>query len=69
MNQMEMAFRQVTRVRRCFPKEQCATQGAAEAQMRSIVRRGLEKNIETIHVYRCPDCGAWHVGHWKTAVQ
>lgn len=49
--------------RRCFPKERCATRGAAEAQMRSITRRGLEKDACRIHVYECPWCRAWHVGH------
>lgn len=49
--------------RPCFPKEQHATRGAAEAQMRSILKRGLEKDSKRIHVYKCPDCHAWHVGH------
>lgn len=49
--------------RKCWPKEQCESRGAAEAQMRSIVKRGLEKNIDTIHVYECPHCHMWHVGH------
>lgn len=49
--------------RRCWPKEQCESQGAAEAQMRSLLRRGLEKNADTVHVYHCPHCRMWHVGH------
>lgn len=49
--------------RRCWPKEQHATRGAAEAQLRSIVRRALEKDAERIHVYECPHCRTWHVGH------
>ena len=57
-------------VRKCWPKEQHKTQGAAEAQMRSITKRDLEKDNSRIHVYECPDCvhpdtkkAAWHVGH------
>ena len=56
------------RPRRCR-KEVHRSRGAAEAQMRSILRRGLAKDEGTIHVYRCPECSqhdqrdAWHVGH------
>lgn len=49
--------------RACFPKEQHDTQGAAEAQMRSITKRGLEKDAAKIHTYECPHCNKWHVGH------
>jgi len=38
------------------------SKGAAEAQARSIKRRGLQRN-NRIHAYRCPDCGRYHVGH------
>ena len=49
--------------RRCWPKEQCPSEGAARAQMASIVKRGLEKDGTRIHVYKCPECCYWHVGH------
>jgi hypothetical protein len=55
--------------RSCFPKEQHVSRGAAEAQMRSITRRNLERDLSRIHVYECtclhPETGkpAWHVGH------
>lgn len=49
--------------RACFPKEQHANQAAAEAQLRSIIKRGLEKDIARIRTYKCRACGAWHVGH------
>lgn len=49
--------------RRCWPKEPHATRGAADAQLRSILKRGLAKDEERIHVYRCPFCRRWHVGH------
>ncbi len=48
--------------RRCFPKEQHASRGAAEAQLRSLQTRDLAKN-DTAHTYECPHCGTWHVGH------
>lgn len=59
----ESARRRAKDQRRCWPKEQHRTKGAAEAQMRSIVRRGLAKNLEKIHVYVCPHCRCYHVGH------
>lgn len=49
--------------RPCWPKKQHATRGAARAQMRSLLNRGLEKDATLIHVYRCPHCDGWHVGH------
>lgn len=49
--------------RRCWPKEQHASQKKAEAQMRSLLKRGLEKDETKLHAYECPDCGSWHVGH------
>lgn len=66
INRMSDALRPVGR--RCFPKEQHDTRGAAEAQLRSITKRGLEKTPH-IHVYECPHCTNpetgkpyWHVG-------
>lgn len=53
--------------RKCWPKEMHETRGAAEAQMRSIQKRGLEKDASRIHVYQCPHCQKWHVGHRKEA--
>lgn len=49
--------------RRCWPKEQHKTRGAAEAQMRSILRRDLAKDVRLLHPYLCPHCSTWHVGH------
>ncbi len=49
--------------RKCWPKEKQPTRGAAEAQMRSIMRRELAKDKTRIHVYYCPYCHTWHVGH------
>ena len=56
--------------RPCHPKEQHFSKGVAEAQLRSITRRELEKDLGRIHVYVCPDCSrryqrrVWHVGHY-----
>lgn len=55
--------------KKCFRKERHFSKGSAEAQMRSIMRRGLEKDPKRIHVYVCPECTrdyrrrVWHVGH------
>jgi hypothetical protein len=61
LNRMSDVLRPL--VRRCWPKEQHASAGAAEAQMRSRLRRGLEKDPDRIRVYRCTACGFHHVGH------
>lgn len=50
-------------VRPCWPKQQHDSPEAARAQMRSILKRGLEKDASRIHIYPCPDCGKYHVGH------
>lgn len=53
----------------CWRKERHFSEGAAEAQMRSILRRDLAKDVKRIHVYVCPECSerydrkVWHVGH------
>ena len=49
--------------RRCWPKEQHASKGIADAAMRSLLKRGLEKDAKRIHSYECPFCGSWHTGH------
>lgn len=54
----------VVGVRKCWPKEQHETHGKALAAARSLLRRGLEKDRERLHVYECA-CGAWHTGHGK----
>lgn len=63
VNRMRDAMKDARVGRPCFPKEQHATRGAAEAQMRSITNRGLEKDADKIHVYVCAHCHTWHVGH------
>lgn len=49
----------------CWRKQRLESRGAAEAQMRSLLKRGLEKDAATIRAYACPHCGFWHVGHRK----
>ena len=51
------------RFRRCWPKAQHPSRGAAKAQLRSLERRGLVRDPRTAHIYPCSNCGAWHVGH------
>ena len=39
------------------------SRGAAEAQMRSLLRReDYVENPELLNVYQCPRCFQWHVG-------
>ena len=53
----------------CFRKERHDSPGAADAQIRSLLQRGLAKNPKRIHKYICVDCTkryghtVWHVGH------
>lgn len=61
INRMSDALRPF--VRRCWPKEQHPSAGAAEAQMRSILHRDLAKDPATIRVYQCDVCAFYHVGH------
>lgn len=49
--------------RKCFPKRQHASFGAAETQLHDILVNHMAKDASRIHSYMCPDCGAWHVGH------
>ena len=49
---------------RCGRKRRHASRGKAEAAIRSLVRRGLDRPGEgQLESYRCPRCLSWHVGH------
>lgn len=37
------------------------SKGAAEAQLRSLVKLGEKE--ELLNVYKCSTCNRWHVGH------
>lgn len=46
------------------PKIGHDTREAAEEQVRALLRGGRDWYDSTmLHVYRCPDCRRWHVGH------
>jgi hypothetical protein len=48
----------------CQGKRRHASEGASRAAMRSLVRRDLHRPDQgALHVYRCPRCLTWHVGH------
>ena len=48
----------------CKRKQRHPTRGAAEAAMRSLMRRELHRpEVGTLNVYWCPRCLNWHVGH------
>lgn len=45
-------------------KQRHVSQGKAEAAIRALKRRGLDRaNEGVLEAYRCPRCLAWHVGH------
>lgn len=50
-------------VRPCWPKETHASEGKADAHLRSQARRdGVDE--ATLNTYRCAHCaGGWHIGH------
>ncbi len=54
----------------CWRKIRHTEREPAEAQLRSLIDRGLQAHGLTpewardkfLHVYQCPHCGGWHVG-------
>jgi hypothetical protein len=48
-----------TRARACDGKRRHRTRGAARAAVRNLTARGARRIAE----YRCPHCGAYHIGH------
>jgi hypothetical protein len=61
--------------KKCYRKQRHFTRRSAEAQMRSILKRDLEKDRDRIHVYECPECTSdydrdvFHVGHgWPETI-
>lgn len=56
-------------LRRIAPGAGCAktafkSQGLAEASIRSLVKRGLDRPEHgLIRAFRCPRCRLWHTGH------
>jgi hypothetical protein len=46
----------------CGRKVKYATYNAAEKGMKNLIRA---KKEEFLHVYRCPDCQKFHVGHMR----
>ncbi len=46
----------------CWRKERWKNAEAAEAQLRSLLRRVFVKDITRLNTYHCPHCHYWHVG-------
>jgi hypothetical protein len=57
----EVSFDQI---RSCFGKKEYFTEQKADAAIRLLRERGLNKN-KTIHAYPCEYCGMYHVGHYE----
>lgn len=53
----------MSRARECGSKQRHPDRGAALRHFQSLVRYGTAPG--RMSVYRCPHCGAWHVGHRK----
>jgi hypothetical protein len=49
--------------RKCWPKVQYKSQGAADAHIRALKKAGKEGDAATLRAYRCVHCHAFHVGH------
>lgn len=47
----------------CWRKTKHASQGAAEAALRSLAKREKLKDATTANTFLCQYCGHWHVGH------
>lgn len=47
----------------CGRKVKYATYDAADRSMKNLVRHKRETNL---HVYQCPECQKYHVGHEHT---
>lgn len=50
--------------RQCWPKIQHDSKEAAETHVHALVSRCINKDL-SLHIYECPHCGKWHVGHGK----
>ena len=49
---------------RCGRKRRHASKGKAEAAIRALIRRELDRPSEgLLAAYHCPRCLSWHVGH------
>jgi hypothetical protein len=60
LRRLSSRFREVGLCR----KRRYSTRGAAEAAMRSLIRRELHRPEDgRLHAYQCPRCLTWHVGH------
>jgi hypothetical protein len=55
-------------VKACRDKFRNPTRQRAESQLDTLIRyRGAIP--EHYHIYRCDNCGSWHVGHMSRAEQ
>jgi hypothetical protein len=50
---------------KCWRKQRWASQGAAEAHLRSLLRQDFVKDVARLNVFRCKECGTFHVGRKK----
>lgn len=53
----------------CEGKTQHPSRGKAEAALRSLLRKHDVKEPETLNVYLCMHCKAWHTGHNRLVIR
>jgi hypothetical protein len=49
----------------CYPKVSHADRDSAVAHLQSQAAMDTTGDVERLNVFRCRDCGCWHVGHGK----
>ena len=49
----------------CWKKQKWGSEGAAKAHLRSLLKRTFVKDVDRLNVYKCRDCGSFHVGRVK----
>jgi hypothetical protein len=59
-------FRGAVRIRRCGRKQKHWSAAAAVRHLASL-RHRFGQQVDCLTIYRCRDCGAWHVGRRKVA--
>ena len=52
-----------TDLRSCGGKKKFKTKSKAETHMKQVAAKPNAKAPELLHVYECPLCHYWHIGH------
>jgi len=64
-----MSSKRAVRRQQCGHKRAFATEAEAQATLPALYRRNARTGSSyRLNVYRCPYCGAFHVGHERAEV-